>query len=49
MGFVAIAPNRQSQHKSPNSRKHVNTYNEVKTVPCVAESEPTCSQAYGRI
>jgi len=42
-------PDRQSQNRSPNSRKHVNTFNEVKPVPRAVESEPTCSQAYGRI
>lgn len=25
MGFVAMVPDRQSQHRRPNSRKHVNT------------------------
>lgn len=49
MGFVAIVPDRQSQNRSPGSRKHVNTCPEVKTVPRAVESEPTCSPAYGRI
>lgn len=49
LGFVAIVPDRQSQHRSPSSRKRVNTFNEIKTVPCAVESDLTCSRAYRRI